>query len=735
MPAVLRYLLAPAVAALIVVTVELARTLVQRVTVLGSTAEQAGFAVAVLALLGPPLFAMGLGTLLGWDVTVRLWRWSQRERPSPGPDRLIAALLYVGGALFVQLLLVRKFAFDNIYTFARPIYLGLGAGLFAAASGTGLAVASGPVIELWARVIAVLRRPLPSWLDPAGLTGAVLWGGLGLFLIQLLGPKILPELHIIDLRGPRLLALWLAILVAVAALAPGRVGPRVGALVGGAVVIGMVGGLAWTFSALPSRHGRRLALDRHTLLPAATLRIWNKLSDGDGDGMSGRLAGADCDDGDPGVRPGRFDVPGDGIDQNCTGADLDLAADPLVPQPARPAPESGPTPWNVVIVTVDALRADAIAEHMPNVAALQADCVRYTRAYVQGATTYWTLSALMTSKMANRLAMEKDTTPADSEWLFGESLRDAGFHTALFPGTTSFFEGGFRQGWSTVEYGPALASNRGERPQAEMMTDAVVKHLEAWRAGHHASKNGRFALWVHYFDPHEPWPMVPSMPAQDDSDAARYAALVRYTDQGIGRLVDHLKSSNLWENTLFVLTGDHGEEFQDHGHRFHGRTLYEEMTRVPLILRVPGATPREISAPIGHVDVVPTLLELLGLATPQGLHGLSRVHEIRTGQAPPERPIWLETLPDSHHPVHLVGVRHQDLKLIYSIDRHLFELYDLAADPKERVNLYDRTPDRGGLREMLMRYVDHQIYFMGQGRTNAWMPIGSPPASERAAAH
>ena len=90
---------------------------------------------------------------------------------------------------------------------------------------------------------------------------------------------------------------------------------------------------------------------------------------------------------------------------------------------------------------------------------------------------------------------------------------------------------------------------------------------------------------------------------------------------------------------LLVITSDHGEEFGDHGHRFHGQTLYEEMTNVPLILHVPGQAPKSISNPIGQMEVAPTILDLLGVPIPKSYEGRSRRKELTSETALPEEPV------------------------------------------------------------------------------------------------
>ena len=143
------------------------------------------------------------------------------------------------------------------------------------------------------------------------------------------------------------------------------------------------------------------------------------------------------------------------------------------------------------------------------------------------------------------------------------------------------------------------AARRGSRPTRR---SAFVDRTPA----------DRWFLWVHYYDPHyayEPHPEVPSFGADR---MALYDGEIRFTDLHIGRLLDELKAKGLYDKTVIVVTGDHGEGFGEHGVELHGYHLYAPQTKVPLIMRVPGLPPRRATTPAGHVDILPTLANLAG---------------------------------------------------------------------------------------------------------------------------
>lgn len=719
-----RYVFAPALAAGLVVAFEVARTLMVGATTLGSFGQGVAFALAVCGLLGVPLWLGGAAAVLAVDATRAGWRWGGAGRPALEPARRVAWVLVGVVCAAVVVLVVQKATVVFVSAFRRKTYQGLGAGLTAVAVVALCMAAAGPAVGAATRLVSWVAARLPRRLDPTTPFGATVWAATLVLLGNLLAAVVLPELHTVDLRPARLaLFAGVALLGVVWALERWRLRWSVVATSVPLAGVYLVG-LAWSAGALGDSQSRLLALDRDTILAGRVASRLGRLGDGDGDGVSSRFAGGDCDDADPRVRPGVYDPPGDGRDQNCTGADLDLATDPLK-APPRPTPQAQ-RDWHVVLLTIDALRADVVSGHMPRLREIAAEAVDYRNAYAHGAATYWSIPALLVSKPPSRLEMGSDQTPVGREVLLTEALRDAGWHTGLFANVTVFFVRGLRQGAQTANYDTSRFTVHGAKPGSAHMTDSVLRHVDQWRDGTLQPKRDRFFVWAHYYDPHDPYFEVPGYPAEDGSDRARYEAIVRYTDAQIGRLVDGLRERGVWDRTLFVLTADHGDEFMDHGHRFHGRTLYEEMTHVPLVLRVPSAAPKVLEVPIGQMEVAPTLLELLGVRIPARYLGRSRAHEVLTGEAAAAEPVYTEVLADSNYDGHQVAVRLGDLKLIYRIDANYFELYDLAADPAERANVYDTHPEAQALRALLLEYVDHHLYHLGRGMTGAKVPEGAP---------
>jgi arylsulfatase A-like enzyme len=226
-----------------------------------------------------------------------------------------------------------------------------------------------------------------------------------------------------------------------------------------------------------------------------------------------------------------------------------------------------------------------------------------------------------------------------------------------------------------------------ERPAADV-ADRAIRWLSSVR--------GRWFLFVHFFDPHTPY-----RPASGAGDAFSdpYDAEIANMDEAFGRLIDF--ASGLEGRTLIVVTGDHGESLGDHGEKYHNRFLYDATLRVPLVVVAEGMVPAgtNVAQNVGHVDVVPTVLELAGVAAASSLDGRSLVPALAGGRLP-ERPLLAETLVWSLERPYGIEVRallEGDEKFVRT-DRYgrtvRRELYNRSADPGEISDLARRRPAR-----------------------------------------
>jgi arylsulfatase A-like enzyme len=246
-----------------------------------------------------------------------------------------------------------------------------------------------------------------------------------------------------------------------------------------------------------------------------------------------------------------------------------------------------------------------------------------------------------------------------------------------------------------------------ERPGHVVMDESLK-----WLEGH---RQGRFLLWVHLYDPH--YPYAPPPPFDRLYQDNPYDGEIAATDAQIGRLFQFLKTHGLYDRSLIVLTGDHGESLGEHGEKTHGFFVYDSTVRVPMIIKPPrqGAArpkPRVVQEVVSHVDLLPTMLAYLDVPPAAGFQGRSLLPLIAGKPEAEASPAYSETfLPRLHFNwSELRGLHRENY---HFIEGPKAELYDLSKDPGERNNLYASRPAlgseiRGQLAEVIRRYTPDQ---------------------------
>jgi hypothetical protein len=280
----------------------------------------------------------------------------------------------------------------------------------------------------------------------------------------------------------------------------------------------------------------------------------------------------------------------------------------------------------------------------------------------------------------------------------------AAIANSVIYGAESSFDRGFD--WLAGLHG------EGDQPSKLVGADAVVDAALTWLA---ARRGFPTFLYVHTMDPHvpyappppfdrmfEPHP-VPGHPAQDPRTdyrepadrerlIAQYDGDVAFGDREFGRFVRALKDRRLYDGALVIFLADHGEEFLDHGQWLHGRSVFDELVKVPLLVKFPRRRDagRRVAQQVQCVDVVPTVLENEKLPVPSGLAGqpLQRVLEAKAERRPAVSEI-------SHRGIVAHGVRTEGDKYIRRFSPEQDELYfDLVKDPQERTSRLDERPER-----------------------------------------
>jgi arylsulfatase A-like enzyme len=200
-----------------------------------------------------------------------------------------------------------------------------------------------------------------------------------------------------------------------------------------------------------------------------------------------------------------------------------------------------------------------------------------------------------------------------------ERLHNVGFHTMGLASHWYFKpKYGLTQGmdqWDLSALPPESAGDIDGAVTSEALSDAAIHLL-----GDPANGTRRFFMWAHYFDPHAnyvPHPEAPDFrPGQKMWAKPLYDGEVWFTDHHIGRLIDFIGSQPWGKKTVIIVTSDHGETFDEHGMSFHGVDLWEPLVRVPLIVYVPGVKPHHVKQKRSAIDLVPTVLDLLGVPQP-----------------------------------------------------------------------------------------------------------------------
>jgi arylsulfatase A-like enzyme len=425
--------------------------------------------------------------------------------------------------------------------------------------------------------------------------------------------------------------------------------------------------------------------------------LWRKIVDLDRDGASKILGGGDCDDLDAARNPGALDTPADGIDQDCDGTD----AAPIVAE-VKPPPEQAASfrdrpdvvellartkGMNLLLVSVDALRADVLApdapnrDDFPNLTKLLDQSVWFTRAIAPASGTDVSLATLLTGRFDPFQAVSL-TLP--------EALRAGGRSTqAVIPA-------------EVLRYAGETLINRGVDKLVHVRTDGekadVGDHIsapdtatEGLRAIDAAAGKPWF-VWTHFFDVHEshqikvPEDMLAAVHGAGSDKEHAYRALLRGIDTEVGKLLGELAARGLADKTIVVFMSDHGESLGEDPRLLltHGKVCYAPLVRIPIAIRIPGVKGGQRTDLVSLVDLAPTLLDLLGIIPEHmPLDGTNLV------------PALLDAPAELRSAGRAIAIHEQEqwalvewpYQLLVRPADNLIELYDLEKDPAQKQDL------------------------------------------------
>ncbi len=391
---------------------------------------------------------------------------------------------------------------------------------------------------------------------------------------------------------------------------------------------------------------------------------------------------------------------------------------------------------NLVLIVIDTLRADHVGSYgypkptTPFLDSLADEGVRFARCHASASWTKPSVATILTSlypsthgatSFRRQLPQGITTLP--------ELLREAGFATYAYVSNSNLkaifqFDQGFDvfddRGLRDTLYLAALRRlpllsdglkqvtglqfNFRDRDDAVTANARILSWLER-------NRDENFFMYLHYMEPHAPYSaperyraMFPPGASEGAQARAGYDADIRFLDDQLAALVARFEEIGIAEKTLFMVTSDHGEAFGEHGDQGHDHTVYQEQLHVPLILRNGTAIPagRVVESAVRTVDLAPTLLDYAGLDAPPGMEGRTLLPLAVGGEEQIARNVFID-----HHSARarnrfrglITGGRWKYIETLQSElrDPEQFgseELYDLARDPEETINLLARRPER-----------------------------------------
>ncbi len=355
------------------------------------------------------------------------------------------------------------------------------------------------------------------------------------------------------------------------------------------------------------------------------------------------------------------------------------------PTASAEAPPAGPPKdANVILISIDSLRADMPWNGYPRPIApritdFESKAVSFTHAYSISSYTSMSLGGLLGGRIPSELQRSGYFFGTyKNNLFFPKLLQAAGIHTMGVQAHMYFKAAGFEQGFDDWKIVPGITfdpntDNDITSPGSEELAEKLL--------GDPANDSRRFFFWAHFLDPHDQYMRHPGI---DWGKTARdrYDGEVTFTDQAIGKLLDFIAARSWAPRTVIILTSDHGEEFGEHNMTRHGFEIWQTLTRVPLMISAPGAKARRIDVNRSDIDLAPTILDLFALPAEPTFEGKSIVPEIYGGPSEP-RDVVVD-LPATSDNGKRRALIHGSQKLLCFDTDTFCKLYDVDKDPLER---------------------------------------------------
>jgi choline-sulfatase len=360
----------------------------------------------------------------------------------------------------------------------------------------------------------------------------------------------------------------------------------------------------------------------------------------------------------------------------------------------RSTAQSRIPPPNIFLITIDTLRADHVHSYgyeriqTPALDLLAKQGIRFTEAFTPSPITNSSHTSILTGLLPSSHGVSDFGVPlAANHPTLAELLATRGYHTAAFIGAvildSKSLAPGLDRGFEFYDNFPEHATTKSRWGRIERRGLEVEQHAELWLNKH---ADGAHFVWAHLYDPHDPY--EPPAPYSNIYKDRLYDGEIAYADSALGHFLAYLKKQGWYDGAVIVVVGDHGEGLGEHHEDTHGIFLYDSTTHVPLLVKLPNgrAAGKEIYAQVRTTDIVPTILELVGLPMPEKLDGAS-LAPLFSGGETASRTVFGQT----DYPLRfgwspLRSVRRGGFKFIEAPKP---ELYDLRSDAGELQNKYE----------------------------------------------
>ncbi|MHC4941851.1 MAG: sulfatase [Planctomycetota bacterium] len=411
----------------------------------------------------------------------------------------------------------------------------------------------------------------------------------------------------------------------------------------------------------------------------------------------------------------------------------------------------------VILIVIDTLRTDVLGCYgadrsaTPGLDALAKESVLFEAAYSQAPWTLPSFASLFTSTYPTEHGAlgkreKKNFFPIrDGLVTAAEALRSQGYRTGAIVNNI-FLKGdfGFEKGFDTYDFFPATVTKTRAADEVTGLGQRWIKE--------HARSGDPYFLLLHYFDPHftykpprafakkyggaitEPIKKIAHPddvrtgkvklnPWDQDSLRNLYEGEVAFTDNEVGRLLGWLREENLFNKAVVIVTSDHGEEFWDHGDFEHGHTQYDELVKVPLLIRFPAGkhAGRVVKTPVRLMDLMPTLFESAGMESPATFRGKSFLSAIEGAGKASKDPLLFE---GCLYGTEKKALRVERLKLIRDVETGETALYDLASDPGEQKDI---AAERPGETKVMKETLEKLLEGLKAGSGHADQAVDLPP--------